>query len=88
MLRFLFTLAIGAAFYVLVDREQRERFLERVKQASDRLVSGFLLLTSQFGSELTTDGWDEQRMWRERRLRDLAIPRWRDSEPAQGEART
>lgn len=73
--RFLFAMALGATAYLLLDRERRERVLELAKDASDRLVSGLLLLTSQFGSELTPDGWEEQRLWREQRLRELRPPR-------------
>lgn len=49
----------------------REKFIEYLKELSDRLLLWFLWRTSQFGSELTRDGKWEQRQWREQRLRNL-----------------
>lgn len=49
----------------------RERFVEYVKELSDRLLLWFLWTTSGFGSELTRDGKAEQQLWREQRLQNL-----------------
>jgi hypothetical protein len=73
--RFLFWVVVGAAAYLLIDRDRRERAVELAKDASDVLVSGVLRVTSEFGSELTVDGWEEQRLFRLQRLRDLRRPR-------------
>ena len=45
--------------------------LEQVKTFSDSFLIRFFLITSQFGKQLTEEGKAEQRLWRERRLRDL-----------------
>jgi hypothetical protein len=47
------------------------RFMEWIKQLSDKLLIWFLRATSGFGKELTRDGNTEQRRWREQRLRNL-----------------
>lgn len=75
MVRFLFWVFVGAFAYLLIDRGRRERTLEMAKDASDVVVSGLLRVTSQFGRELTPDGWEEQRLFRVQRLRDLRLPR-------------
>ena len=49
----------------------RRRLLEELKAFSDTLLLLFLRSTSEFGRELTKDGLDEQRLWREQRLRNL-----------------
>ncbi|MEE9145292.1 MAG: hypothetical protein V3U06_11050 [Candidatus Binatia bacterium] len=45
--------------------------LEQVKTFSDSFLIRFFLITSQFGKQLTEEGKAEQKLWRERRLRDL-----------------
>jgi hypothetical protein len=45
--------------------------MEFLKALSDKLLIGFLKITSGFGKELTRDGHYEQREWRARRLRNL-----------------
>jgi hypothetical protein len=45
--------------------------MELFKHFSDKALIWFLKLTSGFGSELTWEGRDEQRLWREQRLRNL-----------------
>ena len=49
----------------------RRRLAEELKALSDSLLLWFLRSTSRFGRELTKDGVEEQRMWREQRLRNL-----------------
>jgi len=49
----------------------RRRVVEGLKALSDRLLLDLLRSTSRFGRELTKDGVEEQRMWREQRLRNL-----------------
>lgn len=44
---------------------------ERIKSLSDAMLILFLRSTSQFENELTSEGREEQRMWRERRTRNL-----------------
>ena len=44
---------------------------ERIKTCSDFLVLGLIRGTSRFESELTEEGRQEQRMWRDRRMRNL-----------------
>jgi hypothetical protein len=45
--------------------------MELLKHYSDKLLIGFLKLTSGFANELTGVGQEEQRAWREQRLRNL-----------------
>jgi hypothetical protein len=45
--------------------------MEWFKHLSDRILICFLKSTSGFGKELTQDGHEEQRSWREQRLRNL-----------------
>ncbi len=45
--------------------------MEWFKDFSDKLILGFLKLTSGFGKELSTEGRREQEHWREQRLRNL-----------------
>jgi hypothetical protein len=45
--------------------------MEFFKQLSDKLLIWFLKSTSGFGRELTTEGREEQKAWREQRLRNL-----------------
>ena len=45
--------------------------MEFLKHLSDKILVGFLKFTSGFARELTRDGREEQKMWREQRLRDL-----------------
>ncbi len=44
---------------------------ERIKACSDFLVLLLIRGTSRFESELTDEGRQEQRMWRDRRMRSL-----------------
>lgn len=44
---------------------------ERIKSLSDKMLLLFLRSTSQFESELTQEGREEQRLWRDRRTRNL-----------------
>ena len=44
---------------------------ERIKEYSDHLVLLLIRGTSRFESELTDEGRQEQRMWRDRRMRNL-----------------
>jgi len=71
MLKIIIFAAVVGIAALLSFRSSREWLLEEVKALSDALLLRFLGSTSQFGSELTRDGLDEQKMWRERRLRDL-----------------
>jgi hypothetical protein len=45
--------------------------MEFFKHLSDKILIRFLKVTSTFGRELTTEGRDEQKLWREQRLRNL-----------------
>ena len=45
--------------------------MEWIKDLSDKLMIWLLRSTSGFGKELTADGKQEQRRWREQRLRNL-----------------
>lgn len=45
--------------------------VEQIKACSDFLVLGLIRSTSRFESELTDEGHREQRMWRDRRMRNL-----------------
>jgi hypothetical protein len=45
--------------------------MEFFKHLSDKFLIGFLKVTSGFGRELTREGRDEQKLWREQRLRNL-----------------
>jgi len=45
--------------------------MEFFKHLSDKILIWFLKVTSAFGRELTTEGWHEQKLWREQRLRNL-----------------
>jgi len=45
--------------------------MEWIKTLSDKLIVGFLKVTSSFGRELTRAGRLEQEQWREQRLRNL-----------------
>lgn len=44
---------------------------ESIKSVSDAMVLLLLRSTSQFESELTREGREEQRLWRDRRTRNL-----------------
>ncbi len=44
---------------------------EQIKTCSDFLVLSLIRGTSRFESELTEEGRQEQRMWRDRRMRNL-----------------
>lgn len=44
---------------------------EAIKSVSDAMVILLLRLTSQFEGELTEEGREEQRMWREQRTRNI-----------------
>ena len=46
-------------------------FLERIKQITDTWVSFLLQSAAKFGNELTKEGREDQRLWRQQRLRDL-----------------
>ena len=69
MIIFILSLIGLAALFFLPSF--RRRLLEELKALSDTLLLWFLRSTSQFGRELTKDGVDEQRLWREQRLRNL-----------------
>lgn len=71
MLKLLFILALVGFSLLILSRRLRIWFMEEVKALSDRLLLLLLRATSRFGSELTEEGKTEQRLWRERRLRDL-----------------
>lgn len=45
--------------------------MEFFKHTSDKLLIWFLKSTSGFGKELTREGHEEQKSWREQRLRNL-----------------
>jgi hypothetical protein len=66
----------------------RTLLIEPLKALSDDFVGWLLRAGSRFGSELTQVGAQEQRLWRDRRLRDLrglalrAAQRQREKEPA------
>jgi hypothetical protein len=45
--------------------------MEFLKHTSDKLLIGFLKATSSFARELTREGRDEQKSWREQRLQNL-----------------
>jgi hypothetical protein len=45
--------------------------MEWFKDLSDKLILGFLHVTSSFGKELTAEGRREQQHCREQRLRNL-----------------
>jgi hypothetical protein len=45
--------------------------MEWLKDLSDKMIIGFLRLTSGFGKELSAEGRREQAHWREQRLRNL-----------------
>jgi hypothetical protein len=45
--------------------------MELLKHLSDKFTIWLLRSTSGFGRQLTKDGQDEQRAWREQRLRNL-----------------
>ena len=45
--------------------------MEWFKHLSDKILIWFLQVSSGFGRELTKDGRDEQKAWREQRLRNL-----------------
>ncbi len=53
--------------------------MEWLKDLSDRLIIWLLRWTSGFARELTADGKNEQRQWREQRWRNLQglAQRWR-----------
>ena len=71
MLKIIIFAAVVGMAALLSFRSSRQWLVEEVKALSDALLLRLLGFTSQFGSELTRDGLDEQKMWRERRLRDL-----------------
>jgi len=50
---------------------RRKIAMEFLKHLSDKALIWFLKLSSEFGSELTWEGRDEQRLWREQRRRNL-----------------
>jgi hypothetical protein len=64
--------------------------MDLIKHLTDKLLIWFLKRTSGFGSELTREGHEEQRAWREQRLRNLkglsirAQERYRESAKRQG----
>ena len=68
-------LAIGlfAAVVIFLFALRPNHLLEPVKQMSDSFVSFLLSSTSEFGSEMTQEGLEDQRLWRQRRLRDLHL---------------
>lgn len=70
MLKFVFFLLVLIAAALFIPPVRRWAY-EKLKAFSDFFVILLLRITSQFESELTQDGKTEQRLWRERRLRDL-----------------
>ena len=68
-------LAIGlfAAVVIFLFALRPNHLLEPIKQMSDSFVSFLLSSTSEFGSEMTQEGLEDQRLWRQRRLRDLHL---------------
>ncbi|MCZ6767892.1 MAG: FAD/NAD(P)-binding oxidoreductase, partial [Acidobacteria bacterium] len=46
-------------------------FMERIKQITDTWISFLLQSAAKFGNELTKEGKEDQRLWRQQRLRDL-----------------
>ncbi|MFQ5902380.1 MAG: hypothetical protein ACE5JO_01700 [Candidatus Binatia bacterium] len=71
MPKIIVVLGVVAMVALLFVPRVRAWLLEEVKAVSDIAVVFFLRLTSQFGSELTEEGKAEQKLWRERRLRNL-----------------
>lgn len=71
MVRLISLLAVLGLAAVCYFKRSREWLLEEIKAASDAAVVFFLRSTSRFGDELTRDGREEQRLWREQRLRNL-----------------
>lgn len=71
MLKNILILTVIVAAAALSFRKSRDRLLEELKAFSDLLVLFLLRVTSQFGSELTEDGKEEQRLWREQQRRNL-----------------
>ena len=69
MIIFILSLLGLAALFFLPSF--RRRLVEELKAFSDTLLLLFLRSTSEFGRELTKDGLEEQRMWREQRLQNL-----------------
>jgi hypothetical protein len=47
------------------------KFMEWIKELSDRLLLWLLRVTSRFEKELTIDGRAEQARWREQRMKNL-----------------
>ena len=68
-------LAIGlfSAVVIFLFALRSTHLLEPIKQMSDSFVSFLLSSTSEFGSEMTQEGVKDQRLWRQRRLRDLHL---------------
>lgn len=71
MVIILFLLIVAAGAILIAFPAPREKTIEYLKVASDRVVLWILWKTSGFGRELTRDGQKEQRLWREQRLRNL-----------------
>lgn len=70
MLILLLLVAVIVGLLILIQ-PLRAWLYEEIHVLSDSFVIGFLRSTSRFGSELTEDGKEEQRLWREQRLRNL-----------------
>ena len=71
MVKMFVLLIIVGLCALILSGQLRRWFVEGLKALSDFLLLIFLRATSRFGSELTQDGLTEQKIWRERRLRDL-----------------
>ncbi len=71
MLRLLGALGLLGLVAVALARGPREQLGEWARDVSDALLSFLLRATSEFGRELTAEGWAEQQRWREQRLREL-----------------
>jgi hypothetical protein len=71
MLRLLGALGLLGLVSVALARGPREQLGEWARDVSDALLSFLLRATSEFGRELTAEGWAEQQRWREQRLREL-----------------
>ena len=68
---FVIILLLAIIALLLLLKGPRDKFVEEIKDLSDRLLLWFLRATSRFEGELTQEGKSEQAIWREQRLRDL-----------------
>jgi hypothetical protein len=61
--------------------------MELLKHVTDKIIIWFLKSTSSFGAELTSAGHEEQKAWREQRLRNLKGLSMRSKERRGAEAK-